>query len=224
MNTKYFTGTGGPKEVHLTAKVYKPYVFFFLSPKKQAGTNKWKTADAKCQGSSDSHTWEREREMAVDTSSRGRHQITLNFLWSLRVGRAHVSHLEAKLPQLLSTLTPLSGGSRQAAGESQLTSFAGLRVQPYRPIGVPSVQKLQLSRVPLNWPQGPEENCSPLFCSQRQGQVFQSAVSQSADVLSGRWGGAQRANEEGPREHEEGSEKVRGSGPRLVPQGHKGTR
>lgn len=62
LNTKYFTGTGGPKEVHLTAKVYKPYVFFFLSPKKQAVTNKWKTADAKCQGSSDSHTWERERD------------------------------------------------------------------------------------------------------------------------------------------------------------------
>lgn len=30
LNTKYFIGTGGPKEAHLTSKVYKSYVFSFF--------------------------------------------------------------------------------------------------------------------------------------------------------------------------------------------------
>lgn len=30
LNTKYFIGTGGPKEAHPTSKVYKSYVFSFF--------------------------------------------------------------------------------------------------------------------------------------------------------------------------------------------------
>lgn len=158
----------GPKRGTPDFKSLQILCIFFLSPKKQAVTNKWKQ-----QMQWLTHLGERERDDCRYFEQREASQITLNFIWSLRVGRVHVWHLKAKLPQLLSTLTPLPGGSWQAAGESPLTSSAGLRVQLYHPIWVPSVQKLQLSRVPLNWPQGPGENCSPLFCSQRQGQIFQ---------------------------------------------------